>query len=96
MMTGVMKIEIAESAEDLKDVMNKQDNALNFSKVQSLYLLKIKATETVRYLSVLVGRSERTVHRWLSVYKEGGLEALLKEPEQLGRPKKVSVEKSAI
>ncbi len=95
-MTGVMKIEIAESAEDLRDLMNKQDSALNFAKVQSLYLLKIQATETVRYLSVLVGRSERTVHRWLSAYKEGGMEALLKEPEQLGRPKKVSVEEAAL
>lgn len=95
-MTGVIKIEIVESAEDLKDLMKQQDSSLNFAKVQSLYLLKIQATETARYLAVLVGRSERTIHRWLNAYRQGGLEKLLKEPEPPGRPKKVSVEEAAL
>ena len=95
-MTGVIKIEISESAEDLRDLMKHQDSSLNFAKIQSLYLLKIKATETARYLAVLVGRSERTIHRWLSAYRNGGLEELLKEPESPGRPKKVSVEEAAL
>ena len=64
--------------------------------MQSLYLLKIKAVETVRYLAVLVGRSERTVHRWLSCYREGGRENLLAEPENPGRPPKISVEEAAL
>lgn len=71
-MTGVPKIEISESAETLKDVLKKQKTALNFAKVQALYLLKIQAVDTVRYLAVIVGRSEATIHEWLRLYKMGG------------------------
>lgn len=95
-MTGLLKIDIAESVEELRDLMKQQETSLNFAKVQSLYLLKINAVETVRYLAILVGRSERTAHRWLSSYREGGIERLLWEPEPQGRPKKVSVEEVAM
>lgn len=95
-MTGVMKIDIAESVDELRGLMKQQETSLNFAKIQSLYLLKINAVETVRHLSVLMGRSERTVHRWLSFYREGGMENLLWEAEPQGRPKKVSVEEVAM
>jgi transposase len=95
-MTGLLKIDIVESVEELRDLMKQQETSLNFAKVQSLYLLKINVVETVRYLAILVGRSERTAHRWLSSYREGGIERLLWEPEPQGRPKKVSVEEVAM
>lgn len=92
-MTGIPKIEIAESVEMLKNLLKKQKTALNFVKVQALYLLKIQAVETVRYLAVIVGRSEATVHEWLHLYKTGGLEKLLEEHPKSGRPKQPSVKK---
>lgn len=95
-MSGVPNINVAESVEDLKSLLKQQVTSLNFAKVQSLYLLKIKEVETVRHLAVLIGRSERTIHRWLSCYREGGIENLLSEPEKLGRPKKISVEEAAL
>lgn len=95
-MSGVPNINISESAEDLKSLLKQQATSLNFAKVQSLYLLKINEVETVRHLAVLVGRSERTLHRWLNCYREGGIENLLAEPEKPGRPKKISVEEAAI
>jgi len=55
-MSGVPKIAIAESVERLKELMKLQKIALNYAKVQALYLLKIKAVETGRYLAVIVGR----------------------------------------
>ncbi|GFE71917.1 transposase [Chroococcus sp. FPU101] len=60
--------------------------------MQALYLLKIGVAETVRYIAVIVGREESTVHRWFHAYKEGGLEALLEEKPRTGRPKKLNVE----
>ena len=57
-MSGVPKIAIAESIETLKSLMKQQKSALNYAKVQALYLLKINAVETVRYLAVIMGRSE--------------------------------------
>lgn len=91
-MSGVPKIEIIESAETLKSLMKRQKAALNHAKVQSLYLLKINVAETVRYLAVIMGRSESTIHYWLQLYKTGGMSKLLEEPPQTGRPKKLEIE----
>ncbi|MGL4882592.1 MAG: IS630 family transposase [Waterburya sp.] len=91
-MSGVPKIEIIESTETLKSLMKQQKAALNHAKVQSLYLLKINVAETVRYLAVIMGRSESTIHYWLQLYKTGGMSKLLEEPPQTGRPKKLEIE----
>ena len=55
-MSGVSKIALAESALSLKSLMKKQKKALSYAKVQALYLLKIQAVETIRYLAVVMGR----------------------------------------
>lgn len=91
-MSGVPNIEISESVEELKKEMKKQKTALNFAKVQALYLLKIQAVETVRYLAVIIGRAESTIHSWLQLYRQGGLEKLLEEHPKTGRPKKLDIE----
>ncbi len=91
-MSGVPNIKIAESVEELKSLMKQQKTPLNYAKVQALYLLKIKAAETVRYLAVIIGRSESTTHAWLQLYREGGLDKLLEIPTKGGRPKKLDVE----
>ncbi len=91
-MSGVPKISIAESAEVLKSLMKQQKTALGYAKVQALYLIKIQAVETVRYLAVIIGRSEVTIHHWLKLYRTGGIEKLLEVPPKTGRPKKLDIE----
>ena len=75
-MSGVSKIAISESAETLKSLLKKQKTALNYAKIPTLYLLKIQVAETIRYLAVILGRSESTIHHWLPLYRTGGLEKL--------------------
>ena len=94
-MSGVPKIEIIESIPELKDLMKQQKSSLGFAKIQTLYLWKIQAGETVRHLAILIGRGERTIHRWLKLYRQGGIEKLLQESQPTGRPKKISVEQAA-
>ncbi len=94
-MSGVPQIQIVESVETLKDLMNKQRTSVNYAKVQALYLLKVRAVETVQHLSVVLGKGEATIHRWLRLYREGGIESLLAERKKTGRPKKISVEMAA-
>jgi transposase len=104
-MSGIPKIEIQESAEELRELMKKQKNSLEFAKLQTLYLFKINAAETVRYMAVLIGRGESTIHRWLKVYRESGIKALLKDVEEEkdeeissrppGRPQAIDVEIAA-
>ncbi len=69
-MPVVPNIDIVESVEDLKELMKQQKSSLAYAKVQSLYFLKMGEVETVRHLAVLMGRGERTIHRWLSFYKK--------------------------
>ena len=94
-MSGVHKIRISESVEELKILMKKQKTGLGYAKVQALYLLKIKAVDTIRHLAVIIGRGESTIHRWLQSYKTGGLSLLLEEPPKTGRPKILNVEEVA-
>jgi transposase len=94
-MSGVPKIQISESLETLQNLMKEQKTSLNYAKVQALYLLKVRAVETVRHLAVVLGRGEATIHRWLKLYREGGVDELLMERKKTGRPKKISVETAA-
>jgi transposase len=72
--------------------MKQQKTGLGYAKIQSLYLLKISAVETVRHLAIIIGRGESTIHRWLHQYKIGGISLLLSEPRKTGRPKKLDIE----
>jgi transposase len=91
-MSGRPQIEIKESVKELRALLKQQKTALNHAKVQALYLLKIEATETVRYLAVMMGRSESTIHYWLQLYRLGGLDKLLEQHPKTGRPKKLKIE----
>lgn len=60
-----------------------------------MYLLKTRVAETVRYVAVIIGREESTIHRWLQLYREGGIEALLEKKLKTGRTKKLEIENIA-
>jgi transposase len=91
-MSGTTKTKIVESEETLRALLKQQKTALNYAKIQALYLLKIRAAEEIRYLAVMMGRSEGTMYEWLHLYKTGGLEKLLEEHPKSGRPKKLDIE----
>jgi transposase len=50
-----------------------------------LYLFQSKQVKTVREVSAVLGKSQATIHRWLSQYKKGGLENLLKNRQVFGQ-----------
>ena len=58
-------------------------------------MLKTRKAKTVRQAAQTLGKGEATVHRWLRLYREGGIEKLLLEKRSPGRPKKFSVEQAA-
>lgn len=84
-MPRVVKIEIAEEAETLKKLLGKQKDKRSFERVQALYLLKIRQVETVEHLAVILGRGRRTVQRWLSQYRSGGLAKMLEVGKSPGK-----------
>lgn len=95
-MAGVTKIEIKESEEELHHLMELQKTASGFQKVQVLYLLKTQQVKTVQNLALMLGRDGSicggstppqnfrriTLHRWLRLYREGGISGLLKKKKE--------------
>ncbi|WP_157135597.1 MULTISPECIES: helix-turn-helix domain-containing protein [Kamptonema] len=84
-MVGVCKIEIAETAEELKSLLTKQKTASSFQKIQALYLLKSCQVKTVKDLALTIGVNRITVQRWLKKYRTHGLYGLLETKHSGGR-----------
>lgn len=85
-MAGILKIEIPESEDDLKNVLQQQQDATQRSKVQVLWWLKTGQANQVNQLAELSGYHRTTVSRWLSQYRQGGLDLLLEVHPKPGRP----------
>ena len=91
-MSGVVKIEITESTEALKELLGQVSTSQARERVQALYWLKTKTVNTVYEIAALLGRNRVTVQRWLSKYRSGGMECLLEERKSSGRPRKIPPE----
>jgi putative transposase len=94
-MSGVLNLEIAESREHLKSLLNQQKTAQGKERVQALYLLKIGQVKTVQDLALALGRNRVTLQRWLQKYRSEGLDGLLSVKKSQGRkpaiPKEVMI-----
>ncbi|MEG4352565.1 helix-turn-helix domain-containing protein [Microcoleus sp. LAD1_D3] len=86
-MSGVVKIDIRETEEELKALLRREKNAHRHEKLQVLYGLKTQTVETVLSAAVRLGKHRTTVQRWLSSYREGGIEELLLQKPRSGRPR---------
>ena len=76
-MSGVVKIEIRETAAELKALLHLEKDAQRHEKLQVLYWLKTQTVETVLSAAVRLGKHRTTIQRWLSSYRSGGIEELL-------------------
>jgi transposase len=95
-MSGVIKIEISETVDQLKELLKSTENHEVKERIQALYWLKSEQAKTTVEIAFLVGRHRTTVSKWLSSYKTGGIKALIKKGKSSGRKKKlnISVEES--
>jgi transposase len=84
-MSGVYKLEIVESEEDLKQLLRVQKTASDKERIQLLYLLKTHQAKTVQAAASLLGRHRVTVQKWLGLYRKRGLAGLLEHLPHPGR-----------
>lgn len=91
-MSGVVKIDIRETEEELKALLRKEKDATRHEKLQVLYWLKTQAVDSVLSAAVRLGKHRTTVQRWLSSYRAGGIEKLLSQKPRSGRPRIMSPE----
>ncbi|MGB3512809.1 MAG: helix-turn-helix domain-containing protein [Microcoleaceae cyanobacterium] len=89
-MVCFVKLEIIESAKELKTILGQQTEWKQKQRIQALYWLKIGAAETIEHISVLLGCHRTTVSRWFTIYRKVGIEGLLEKKKISGRPRKIS------
>lgn len=91
-MSGVLKLEIAESARTLKQLMHQNCHPQQQAKLQALWWLQSGQANSVNQLAQLSGRHRTTISDWLSRYRKGGLNALLEVRTSPGRPVSIGAE----
>jgi transposase len=89
-MSGVSKIEIRESIDSLKALLNEQKSSETFQKIQVLYLLKNQQVKTITEAATIVGKHRVTVQKWLGCYQKEGIEGLLQQKTRGGRKSAIS------
>ena len=76
-MSGVIKVEILETVDELRELLKSTENQEVKERIQALYWLKSGQVQTTRAIANLIGKHRVTVSRWLSNYRTEGIEALL-------------------
>ena len=89
-MSRSLRIEIAESAEELRKMMNDQTRAKFRERLQILYWIKIECFRSLQELADHLGRSKSVIVKWLKTYRTQGLAALLEWNDHGGRRSKLS------
>lgn len=91
-MTGIIKIEINESPEELLEELKNSENIELKERIQALYWLKTHQVESTGAIASLTGKHRTTISRWLSQYRKGGLKGLLSQGKKTGRARKMPKE----
>ena len=91
-MAGIIKIEITESTAELLEQLKSAQNQDVKERIQTLYWLKTKQVESTEAIATLIGKHRTTVSRWLSIYRNSGLKALLNKGKSTGRTRKIPPE----
>lgn len=90
-----LHVEIQESAEELKEMMNAQTRAKLREKIQIIYWIKTALFHSLQELADHLGRSKSVIVKWLKIYRTQGLTGLLQWNYSGGRRSKISEEMRA-
>lgn len=86
-MAGVTRLKVQETAAELEALIQIQPNPNLKERLQALYLLQLPEAMSVSAVAKVIGRHRGSVQRWLSVYREAGLDGLLETRQRQGRPR---------
>lgn len=76
-MVGVTSIEVKESLNDLAQQLRQAETSSAKERLQVLYWLKQDNAPSISAIAKAVGKHRNTLQSWLSMYREGGVEAML-------------------
>ena len=89
-MSRSLQVEIRESSEELKRIMNEQTHAKFRERLQILYWIKSELFHSLQELADHLGRSKSVVVKWLKVYRTQGLIGLLQWNYHGGRRSRIT------
>ena len=76
-MAGITSIEVKESLDELTQQLCQVDSPCAKERLQVLYWLKQDNAPSISAIAKAMGKHRNTLQTWLSMYKEGGVEAML-------------------
>ena len=76
-MAGVTSIEVKESLDELTQQLCQVKTSSAKERLQVLYWLKQDNAPSISAIAKAVGKHRNTLQAWLSMYREGGVEAML-------------------
>ncbi len=84
-MAGVTSIDVKESLDDLVEQLRQAATPSAKERLQVLYWLKQEQAPSISTIAQAVGKHRNTVQTWLSMYREGGVAAMLEVKKSSGR-----------
>ena len=91
-MSRGLKIEISETVDELRKLLNSAENQKVKERIQTLYWLKSEQAKSENAIANLTGKHRTTISRWLRSYRAGGIKALLAKGKSTGRSRKLDSE----
>jgi transposase len=76
-MVGVTSIEVKESLDDLAEQLRQAQTTTSKERLQVLYWLKQDNAPSISTIAKAVGKHRNTLQRWLTLYQNGGIAAML-------------------
>ena len=76
-MAGITSIEVKESLDELTQQLCQVNSSSAKERLQVLYWLKQDNAPSISAIAKAVGKHRNTLQTWLSMYREGGVEAML-------------------
>lgn len=83
-MVGVTSIEVKESLDDLAEQLRQAKTATTKERLQVLYWLKQENAPSISAIAKASGKHRNTLQTWLSMYRDGGVEAMLEIKQSSG------------
>ena len=91
-MTTVFNVDIAESPQQLQQLIRKHRHARDRDRLRALYLRQTGQVRSRRELARLMGCNESPLYRWFRLYQQQGLDGLLEHYIPNGRPSELTPE----
>ncbi len=76
-MVGVTSIDVKESLDDLAERLRQAELPTDKERLQVLYWLKQENAPSISAIAKAVGKHRNTLQTWLSLYRSGGIAAML-------------------